>query len=215
MNSKRVYHFLVTAIELAMAATSTYGFVGIGVMNTAIVRGLCTLQNPPRAIVLSPRNAEKAAALQADFPGIVSIAADNQAVVDASDVIFIGVLPNMCVEVCSSLKFKQNQIVCSLISTAPLELLRSVCSGVPAEQVVRAIPLPPVAKHRGATIMCPPNPVITHLFESLGTCVTVESEDTMKKMMPVSNVPRFSIMYSEDAQCRRRRHAIKPLARFG
>ena len=87
-----------------MAAPKSVGFVGVGTMNSAIVRGLCTLETPPNAIVLSPRNAEKAAALQAEFPGLVTIAADNQAVADASDVIFIGVLPKLCEEVCKAIK---------------------------------------------------------------------------------------------------------------
>jgi pyrroline-5-carboxylate reductase len=43
--------------------------------------------------VLSPRGAEKAAALAAEFPLMVSIAADNQGVLDKCDVVFLGVLP--------------------------------------------------------------------------------------------------------------------------
>ena len=164
---------------------TTFGFIGTGTMSSAIVRGLCTLDSPPKAIVISPRNAEKAAALRDEFPSLVTIAADNQGVVDACDVVFIGVLPKLCEEVCKSLKFKATQTVCSLVSTATLEVLRASCPGVPEAQVIRAIPLPPVAKHHGATIMCPPHPVVTPMFESLGTCVAVQTEDTMKKMMPV------------------------------
>ena len=43
-----------------------YGFVGVGTMSSAIVRGMCTLSAlPMTSIVLSPRGAEKAATLKA------------------------------------------------------------------------------------------------------------------------------------------------------
>ena len=87
------------------------GFIGVGTMNSAIVRGLCTLPAPPERLVLSPRNAEKAAALAAEFPSLVSVAATNQAVVDAADVVFVGTLPAATEEVLRALKFRASQTV--------------------------------------------------------------------------------------------------------
>ena len=67
-----------------MPAPARYGFVGVGTMSSAIVRGLCTLPFPPPSIVLSPRGAEKAAALAAEFgPQMVRVASSNQEVVDS------------------------------------------------------------------------------------------------------------------------------------
>ena len=74
-------------------ATLRCGFVGTGTMSAAMVRGLCTANPPVASVAVSPRNAEKAAALAREFPGRVTIAADNQDVVERSDVVFIGVLP--------------------------------------------------------------------------------------------------------------------------
>jgi len=138
------------------------------------------------SIVLSPRGAAKSASLAAEFPGAVSIAADNQAVVDGCDVVFIGVLPKQCEEVVRALRFEARHTVVSLVSTAPLAMLQDACGPVPATQVVRAIPLPPVAKHKGACVMTPPNPTIVRLFDLLGTVVAVDTEAVMKKMMPVT-----------------------------
>ena len=118
------------------------GFIGVGTMNSAIVRGLCTLPAPPERLVLSPRNAEKAAALAAEFP--------------------------------------------SLVSTAPLATLQECAA--PCETVVRAIPLPPVARHVGATIMTPANAGVAEIFDALGTAVVVDSEPLMKKMMCVTGL---------------------------
>ena len=68
-------------------------------MSSAIVRGLCTLPAPPAAVVLSPRGAQKAAALYGEFPSLTRVAGSNQEVVDCSDVVFVGVLPKQAEEV--------------------------------------------------------------------------------------------------------------------
>jgi pyrroline-5-carboxylate reductase len=178
---------IMLASPFVAAPPPRYGFVGVGTMSSAIVRGMCTLSTlPMTSIVLSPRGAEKVATLKALFPDIVTIAADNQAVLDACDIVFVGVLPKHCEEVLRGLRFQARHTVVSLVSTAPLALLQEVCAPVPTEQVVRAIPLPPVAKHNGATVMTPPHPTIAGLFGALGTVVPVATEALMKKMMPVT-----------------------------
>ena len=163
-----------------------YGFVGVGTMSSAIVRGLCTLPAPATNIVLSPRGAERAAALAKDFPSMCTIAASNQEVLDKSDVIFVGVLPKQCEEVLRGLNFDSRHTVVSLVSTAQLAMLKEVCAPIPTDRVIRAIPLPSVAKHHGACVMSPPHPLVVSLFDSLGTVVAVETEEQMKKMMPVT-----------------------------
>eukprot|EP00928_Gymnodinium_smaydae_P097263 TRINITY_DN8764_c1_g7_i1.p2 TRINITY_DN8764_c1_g7~~TRINITY_DN8764_c1_g7_i1.p2 ORF type:complete len:299 (+),score=75.41 TRINITY_DN8764_c1_g7_i1:104-898(+) len=155
-------------------------------MASAIVRGLCTLDQPPPAIILSPRGAEKSAALAKEFESIVTVAASNQEVVDRCDVVFLGVLPKQAEEVARELNFKATQTVVSLVATAPMAMLHECCAPVPLEHVVRVIPLPPVAQHHGATIMTPRHPAVAKLFDALGTCVAVDTEETMKKMIPVT-----------------------------
>jgi pyrroline-5-carboxylate reductase len=82
------------ASPFVAAPPPRYGFVGVGTMSSAIVRGMCTLSTlPMTSIVLSPRGADKVATLKALFPDMVTIAADNQAVLDACDIVFVGVLP--------------------------------------------------------------------------------------------------------------------------
>ena len=73
------------------------GFVGTGTITTALVTGLCTAARPPERILVSPRNAEKAAALAEAFPR-VAVAKDNQAVIDGSDWVFRAVLPRIARE---------------------------------------------------------------------------------------------------------------------
>ena len=73
----------------------TVGFLGVGTINSAVCRGLCTLapELRPSEVLLSPRGAAKAAALAADFPGVCRVCETNQAVVDGSDTLFLAMLP--------------------------------------------------------------------------------------------------------------------------
>jgi len=162
------------------------GFVGCGTMSSAIVHGLCTLDAPPRSVVVSPRNAEKAAELYEAFPSLVRVAASNQEVLDSSDTVFIGVLPKLAEAVIRDLRFEKRHTVVSLVSTAPLDSLREWLSPVPAASVVRAIPLPPVAKHMGTTLVTPPHDTIVTLFDALGTAVPVDDEVQMQTLMPIT-----------------------------
>jgi pyrroline-5-carboxylate reductase len=168
------------------AQVKTYGFVGVGTMSSAIVRGMCTLPEPLGSVVLSPRGAEKAGALASEFPSAVRVAKSNQEVLDASDVVFIGVLPKQTEGVLRELKFEARHTVVSLVSTTPFSTLHEACAPVPAAQIVRAIPLPPVAKHRGVCVMAPKHAVISSLFDRLGTVVAVETEAQMKKLLPIT-----------------------------
>ena len=79
----------------------TFGFIGVGTINAAVVQGLCTCDTPPKAVVLSPRNAEKAAALAASFPDRVRVAESNQAVLDAADWVFVATPPGPSLSPCA------------------------------------------------------------------------------------------------------------------
>jgi pyrroline-5-carboxylate reductase len=70
------------------------GFVGAGAITTAIVTGLNASGGGADTILVSPRNANVAAALAGRFSN-VTVAADNQAVLDGSDVVMIAVRPQV------------------------------------------------------------------------------------------------------------------------
>ena len=64
--------------------TMRLGFIGTGTITTAMVTGLCTAAETPEHILVSPRNAERAAGLAEAFTQ-VAVAKDNQEVIDGSD----------------------------------------------------------------------------------------------------------------------------------
>ncbi|MBB3393783.1 pyrroline-5-carboxylate reductase [Rhizobium sp. BK060] len=70
------------------------GFIGTGAIADAMVRGLLTKPAVVSQVTISPRNAEIAQRLAADFAEI-TVAADNQAVIDASDMVVLAVRPQI------------------------------------------------------------------------------------------------------------------------
>ena len=150
------------------------GFVGTGAITSAIVTGLNASDAGRDTILVSPRNAQAAAALAAKFPN-VAVAASNQAVLDGSDVVMLAVRPQVAVEVLSDLKFRPDHQVISLMAITPLEKVSALVA--PASKVVRAIPMPMVADQCGPTVIYPPDPLAAGIFNRLGTAIAVESAD--------------------------------------
>ena len=166
-------------------AAAVVGFVGVGTMSSAIVRGLCTAPaDAPKSIVLSPRGKANATALASEFPSVCTIAESNQAVVDAADWVFLGVLPSMAEEVFAPLTFREGQIIINLLATSDNKHIAGLVA--PATTIVRAVPLPPVALHACATLMCPPHAGVEALFKQLGGAVAVESDSQRELMQGVN-----------------------------
>jgi pyrroline-5-carboxylate reductase len=151
----------------------TLGFIGVGTITAAIVEGLQS--TPARgAIVLSPRNAEVAASLAAQFAD-VRVAPTNQAVLDASDLVVMAVLPQIAHEVLSELRFRSDHRVVSLIPAVTLDYLRAMTA--PASAVTRAVPLPSAALRQSPTAMYPLDASVKALFDELGAVIELDREE--------------------------------------
>ncbi len=131
---------------------STIGFIGTGAITEAMVRGL--MAEPPAAarILVSPRNADTAARLAADFAA-VEIAADNQAIVDAVDVVVLAIRPQIAEEVVRALTFREGQSVISLIAAVDRDAVAAWIGT--SVRLTQAIPLPFVARRSGVTALFP------------------------------------------------------------
>lgn len=149
------------------------GFIGTGNIAVAMVRGLCRANPAPERVLVSPRNAAKAAALADEFPQ-VAVAADNQAVVDGSDWVVLSMRPPAVAELVAPLTFRRGQKVISLVAATPLATLKGLLA--PATDVVRAVPQPTVARHTGPVALFPADTDAIALFERIGTAVPVDDE---------------------------------------
>lgn len=152
----------------------TPGFLGTGSIASAMVRGLCTAAEPPARILVSPRSADKAAALARDFPAVVEVAADNQAVVDGADCVVLSVLPPQLPEVAGALRFRAGQPVLSCVALVPLAEVVTLVA--PAGPVVRAVPLPSSARQLGPIAYFPEEDFAAALLRRIGTPVATGGE---------------------------------------
>ena len=155
------------------ACVSTYGVVGVGSIAEAIVVGLCDGVDDPPEIVLSPRSASRSAALAERF-ATVRVAADNQAVLDGSDVVVVCLLPASAAEVLAGLRFRPGQAVVSAVAGLPVARLAEVVA--PATDVARSIPLPAVATRASVTPVHPATAAVTALFDRLGGTLAIDDE---------------------------------------
>ena len=164
------------ADDLASAFTIEFmplGFLGAGAITASIVTGLNTgVPNAP-AMILSPRNAEVAAALVAQFPN-VSIASSNQALLDAAETVVLAVRPQVAEAIVNGLQFRPGHHVLSVISGFNVDRLRRLVA--PATRITRAVPLPAAARRRSPTAIYPPDREAIALFSQTGDAFAVDSE---------------------------------------
>jgi pyrroline-5-carboxylate reductase len=147
-----------------------YGVVGVGAIGAALVTGLCENVEEAPEMLLSPRNAEIAAVLAKRF-ATVEVAADNQAVVDGTEVVILCVRPQIAQPVLAELHFPADRVVISAMAGVPVAALQRLVA--PATDIARVIPLPSVARREGITPVHPPNAAAAALFDRLGETVEV------------------------------------------
>ncbi len=149
------------------------GFLGTGNITTALVEGLCTSQDPPVNVLVSPRNSEKAEKLASKFSQ-VEVAPSNQAVVDGCDCVFLALLPPAASSVLGELRFRPDQTVICLIGTKPIAEVRRLVK--PAQKVVRAVPIPSAAEHVGPIAIHPQDARAVEVFGKVGKPLVVQDE---------------------------------------
>jgi pyrroline-5-carboxylate reductase len=153
--------------------STTYGVLGVGSLARAVVTGLCEGVAEPPGIVLSPRNSATSAALAGRF-ATVSVAADNQAVLDAADLVVV-CLRRAHAGVLGELTWRPEHVVVSSVAGVPMERLAELVA--PAGQVARAVPMPAVASRASQTPVHPPLSAVVDLFDRLGGSVPIDDAD--------------------------------------
>lgn len=150
------------------------GFIGTGVISDAMIRGLLSTDDAVSEIIVSRRGREFSQKLAAEFDA-VRVEDDNQAIMDAADIVFLAVRPQIAEQVLSGLKAPANTQIVSLIATIPIAKLQGWISG--GASFDRAIPLPSVAHCNCVTAVYPGAPDVIALFEKLGGAVAADTID--------------------------------------
>ncbi|WP_298852499.1 NAD(P)-binding domain-containing protein [uncultured Ruegeria sp.] len=112
---------------------SRIGFIGTGHIAAPIARLMAAKGHE---ISVTERNAEVSANLKAELGATV---AAPQAVIDASDIVFLCLRPHIAAEVLAPLTFRADQQIVSVMAAVSAEQLAALC--VPASDFVQTIPL--------------------------------------------------------------------------
>ena len=153
------------------------GFIGTGIITSAVVTGFCESGIEDLQIVVSPRNKEKAAALHEKYPDIVAVAADNQEVIDRSDWVFAALLPQQAEGVLSELNFPAEKKFVNLVMTLSTKRAEEIIGK--REIIADVVPLTFAANRFGPSVIYPPIPEVVDLMSHVSTPVPVETAKQM------------------------------------
>jgi len=159
------------------------GFIGTGKIASSVITGISKSKISYKKIVISPRNRSISQKLKRQFKK-VSIAKNNQEIVNSCNWVFLAVTPNVGKKIIKNLKFRSSQTIVSFISTMTLLQLKKTIK-VKAK-IVRAIPLPPISLKKGPVPICPPDKQVKGFFNKIGTTVEIKNERTSKNFWATS-----------------------------
>jgi len=160
------------------------GFIGVGAIAEAVIKGLMR-SGYNEQVCISIRNLHRSEDLANQFPNVV-VESDNQAIVDQCDWVFIAVLPDQARSLLTSLNFRDDQKLISLVAGIDIAELKLICQ--PLTQVHRLIPLPPIEFGAGPLPLCPPCPALTSLFEGCSVVIPLENEDSFSVFSAASGL---------------------------
>ena len=149
------------------------GFIGTGKIASSVILGVCKSNIKFRQIIVSPKNKKIANYLKKKFKK-VSIAKNNQDVINKSNWIFLSVTPKVGDKIIKDLKFKSNQTIISFISTINLSELKKMIKV--KSKIIRAIPLPPISIMKGPVPIYPPNKKVKSFFDKIGSTIEIKNE---------------------------------------
>ena len=161
------------------------GFIGTGKIASSVITGICTSKISFKKILVSPRNRIIAQKLKRKFRK-VSIAKNNQEIVNSCNWIFLAVTPKVGKKIIRKLKFRPKQKVISFIATINLAQLKKAIGK--KVKIVRAIPLPPISIRKGPVPICPPDQQVKNFFNKLGTTVEIKNEKLSNNFWSVSGM---------------------------
>lgn len=144
------------------------GVIGTGFMAAQVVR---TVAGDGHEICVSPRTRARAKGLAAEFDSVTI--ADNQAVLDQSDVILVGLLAEVAQQLLPGLRFRAEHKVISLMAGLRQADLKALVA--PVRDVAIAIPFPFVAQGGAPLLVYPETDVVRALLG--GHCALICPDD--------------------------------------
>ena len=149
------------------------GFIGTGQITKAVIIGILNSKLRVSKIFISERNKKISKFIKLKSKKI-KVTKDNQEIINRSNWIFLAVTPDIGNEILKKLKFPKDKLIISFISTINMTKLKKI-TGL-KKNIVRAIPLPPIALCKGPVPIYPSNKKVKNFFDKLGSTVEINNE---------------------------------------
>lgn len=133
------------------------GFIGTGTIASAVVRAIA---NDGHLITISERSKAFSSALASEFSS-VSVA-DNQMVLDQSEVVFIGLIASTAKDILRGLSFRDGQRVISFMAGVALEDVATMVA--PADASAVMLPFPTIANGGSAILALGATELVQAIF---------------------------------------------------
>ena len=161
------------------------GWIGVGTIASAVIRGFCKDGDTSHEFFLSPRNEEKAAALKKTYPNI-TVCASNQEVLDQAELVILSLIPKFAEDILAKLHFHSNLKIISFMSDFSVERIAASVGNV--AKIVRVLPLPFNAMCVGPVVVYPKDQEICDVFRKVGNIIAIEDESKMEIMLAITGV---------------------------
>jgi len=172
------------------------GFIGTGAISAAVIHGISKAWGDGNQITVSPRSAEVSEDLAQRYRW-VRRAVSNQEVVDDSDVVFLGVMPQQAAQVIRELRLRDGQILASFVAGLHVAALQELTG--PEVKVCRVTPLPPIAQLEGPVMLYPALGQVRQLIAPLGVLIEPESDAAMASLSTASGLMSSFFRLSQEA----------------
>ena len=174
------------------------GVLGTGTIATAVVHGIA---GDGHEITISPRNKDNAASLAARYANVTIH--ENQAVIDKSDVIFLGLMPDVARTILPELTFKAGQIVISFIADLTLDEIGTMVS--PASAKALMLPFPNIASGGSVIPMIGAAETVEAIFGETNSLTVLNNQAEMDAILcaqavlsPAAKLVKDAALWLED-----------------
>ncbi|SDE34058.1 NAD(P)-binding domain-containing protein [Ruegeria marina] len=148
------------------------GVLGTGTIATAVVHGIA---GDGHSIAVSERSAANAQALAAAYPNVT--VASNQAVVDESDIVILGLMAEQAPGILGALVFCDGQQVITLMAGATLEQVAQMVA--PARAAAIMMPFPGIAQGGSPIMMQGDADLVAALFGARNQIFALKDAEEM------------------------------------
>ena len=161
------------------------GFIGTGEITKSVVLGILNSKIKFKKIYISKRNKKNSNFLKNKSKKI-NVISNNQNIVNRSDWIFLAITPTVGRKILKELNYKKKQTIISFISTINLSDLRKILKI--KNNIIRAIPLPPISLMKGPVPLYPSNRKVRDFFNKIGDSLEIKNEKLSLNLWATSSL---------------------------